>query len=106
MDKPQENWITVYQQEIVREELDDPLWLNEVLEDNNIPYRNEDRAVLEGSYDSFRATVDRFVLIPPEYKEQMCIRDRVRLIISHLDCRNRLKTRGKQKSYKSELSNL
>lgn len=71
MDKPQENWITVYQQEIVREELDDPLWLNEVLEDNNIPYRNEDRAVLEGSYDSFRATVDRFVLIPPEYKEQV-----------------------------------
>lgn len=71
MDKPQENWIVVYQQEIVREELDDPLWLNEVLEDNNIPYRNEDRAVLEGSYDSFRATVDRFVLIPPEYKEQV-----------------------------------
>ncbi|EEG31164.1 hypothetical protein CLOSTMETH_01196 [[Clostridium] methylpentosum DSM 5476] len=71
MDKPQENWISVYQQEIVREELDDPLWLNEVLEDNNIPYRNEDRAVLEGSYDSFRATVDRFVLIPPEYKEQV-----------------------------------
>ena len=71
MDKPQETWITVYQQEIVREELDDPLWLNEVLEDNNIPYRNEDRAVLEGSYDSFRATVDRFVLIPPEYKEQV-----------------------------------
>jgi hypothetical protein len=71
MDKPQENWIAVYQQEIVREELDDPLWLNEVLEDNNIPYRNEDRAVLEGSYDSFRATVDRFVLIPPEYKEQV-----------------------------------
>ena len=71
MDKPQENWISVYQQEIVREELDDPLWLNEVLEDNNIPYRNADRAVLEGSYDSFRATVDRFVLIPPEYKEQV-----------------------------------
>ena len=43
MDKPQENWISVYQQEIVREKLDDPLWLNEVLEDNNIPYRNEDR---------------------------------------------------------------
>lgn len=71
MDKPQENWIAVYQQEIGREELDEPLWLNEVLEDNNIPYRNEDRAVLEGRYYSSRATVDRFVLIPPEYKEQV-----------------------------------
>lgn len=71
MDNQSDGWIAVYQQEIGREELDEPLWLNEVLEDNNIPYRNEDRAVMEGSYFEPRATVDRVVLIPPAYKEQV-----------------------------------
>ena len=65
-------WIKIYESyELKGSKLNTQIWLNEILRDNNIPYKNEIVNYWEGNPRMPKYTEKLFVYIPSEFKKQV-----------------------------------